>query len=353
MPTVDAKISELTPTALLLGGETFPVVQGAVTKGAAIPFQSDTSGAAPKIGFGGAVDDTARVGVSNVVSRDGQGTGMAWMMELTRSVDVNPSTSNPLNHGVRLTSTVQAAVTQPVREWAFTSIAEDLSGIANAAVALTGQGRRHGGGSAVWSLQANSLDYVNNGTGLGSATRNIYGAEINVQGDGDDTQQTRVILHVVAHDMADVYASPVGTNRHGIGVSIMAQTADLYYGLRTISPGGAQIDVGATLQHQGRRGIEITSALSEYGVICTGSATITTAAFADASATQHGFYAQGVYGTAAIRIKEDNWIMLGQDTGGTSESIRMRFNSGTRKIEFYRGTNRVGYIDVTTADHAL
>lgn len=277
--------------------------------------------------------------IANNTDRDGWGDGLAWIEELTRNVNSNPppSPADPLNHGIRIKTTVESGVTKPCREWALTSLIEDYSGQCDA-VAVTGQVTRTKNTNAMWAFQGVVRDFISEAAAK-TATRKVRAAELGISAVGNDTPRMREILLVTAGRTDEPYSGTAFQHSVGTGVHITASEADIYTGLYFSTLGAAQIQTAISIDTN-----------SDYGVLIPTAAKIKRACFQTSASAEHGFLAYGNYSTAAFRMSENQWFVLGEDG---SSAIRMRFNSGTHKIEFYRGATRIGYIDANGGDHAL
>jgi hypothetical protein len=319
-------------------------------------IRSANSYSVPHVALGGAPDATAQFAIDSSTTRDGwsAGGGVAWGAQITRAVDNNNTgVANPLDHTIRVNVSIANTVTVDCREWGITCVMEDFSNTNAVSVAVTGVSRRHYGNSRIWGGQFVAVDYVDN-TGLPTSTHNCYGTEIDMEGDGDDSYQRRYTLYLNSYrsDASLGHTGTVGDNRHWAALRINASAADLWRGIEIYSPGSAEIDKAIVIASQGSEGIHLDGQFTGYGILMSSSVTCGTAAFADSSTSHHGFYALGTYTTAAFRMLEDNWMLLGNDPTSSSQ-VRFRFNSATRKVEFYLGATRFGYVDITAADHAM
>ncbi len=299
----------------------------------------DLNGASPRVGLGTAADTKAQFAVESDTTRDGWGFGSPWLFQGVRTVQTNPVPTNPLNYGILSTTTITGAVNQACSETAIAGVATDASNVATYVTGVSGQGTR-GAGTA--GARGGFFSVTDNATGasLSGATKDAFAIHADTKGNGDDTGLSRIGLQLTANNLSGTWVGPVGTNRHGVGISVSAQSADLKYGYRVLDIGSAKIDIGVSVQTDGSTGIETVG-------------TLATAGHSDNATVPVGFKATGTYSIAAFSMAQNNWFDLGVDTGGASAMVAMRFSSATRKIEFYLGAVRIGYIDITTADHAL
>lgn len=332
------------------------------------------AGTAPnkRVGIGGAAHPKALLNVSqNTAAYGWSGSGGAtFLHQLTRTVDNNPTSgpANPLNFGLRIDTNITAAVTVPVREWGFISIVEDYSGQPSGlGVAVTGQIRKHGD-FAMWCGHFNALDYRNSAEVL-AGTTGTFGFEANIQGDWAPlvtSYYTRVIGYFVAHNSAAVHSGTPGQHRHGAGVSIVASSADLWYGLILTSPGAAEIDEAIRVSCKGTYGLRFSgtaftqyaietgtgthgqgvmrlnntapsgisfgsSSNFQYGILLNSGGTYSSAALQISANSPYGLAMYGTY-DYAIRIPTGEKIMLG--INGSSQPINLRYNLATNAIEF-------------------
>ena len=168
---------------------------------------------------------------------------------------------------------------------------------------------REAGNAPIWA--GNFAAYHLNGE-YSAAQGPMHGVEVNVGGNGQDGGETTI----------GVYITPqLRSEQAGPG----------YFEAWT----GILLNGGGTASSRFRMGIT-NQAGSIFGYVDRGSHYVAI----DLSTS--------VNSIAALRIKANDFIDL-----DASSQIRMKYNPTTGFIEFYNGATRMGYINMSGADHAL
>ncbi len=130
-----------------------------------------------------------------------------------------------------------------VSEWPFQARVDQYSDYVRA-VALTGQSRRYGLGQT-WAGHFNAIDYIDAST----SSVNVWGFEANIQGDGDDPENRRIVGGFVAHNVALDFdtANPL-QDIVGQGALIYPHSANYRYGLRFNTLDGAGVSKGKFIE---------------------------------------------------------------------------------------------------------
>ena len=197
-------------------------------------------------------------------------------------------------------------------EWGITGVVDNYSN-AGENVGIYGQGNKYSVTGPTWGMVAEASDKT--GNAVTSTSGGLIGLEVDVFANGDDAFERRIGI--------DVVAGTVGSGTKGIaydGVRVGAQNGNntlgaFKYALNVTSADNA----GLLLQNAGTNGI-----------LSKGSHTIGI----DLS--------QATHSNSALKIKSGDKIAL--DTAG---QFTFRYNPSNGFLEFFNGTSRHGYIDIT------
>ncbi|BBH24607.1 hypothetical protein Back11_59520 [Paenibacillus baekrokdamisoli] len=234
-------------------------------------------------------------------------------MNISRDANYSGGSPGYVNSALYVVDTVRNGVT--AFEWGITSVLNNFAS-AGENVALYGQGNRHGTGPT-WAGVFEARDHTQT-----AGTTGLLGLEVDVFANGQDTNQIRFGIDIVV----------------GKGVAA-GSTCQAYAGIR-LGPVNGDSNQGSF-----KKGLLLTGNVTT-GVDVQSNGTY---AFRSSGTNNVGLdLSTGTHSDSAIRIKANDSIAL-----EASNMIKMKYNASTQKIEFYNGSNRIGYIDTNGADHAL
>jgi len=223
-----------------------------------------------------------------------------------------------VNGGIKVVDEVSNGVTS--FEWGITSVLDNYSS-AGENNAIYGQANKRGSGST-WAATFEAKDFTNQANPTGALT----GIEVDIFANGTDVNLQRVGIDMVL----------------GKGVS-----------------GGVAPEVWAGLRIAPQN-FDKTNATLKNGVVLYGN--VTNGFRLESSGTwgyrDNGTYDVGIdlsggtHASAAIRIKTDEKLAFSSDG-----QVFMKYNVSNGRIEFFNGSSRMGYINMTSAgggtDHEL
>ena len=160
-----------------------------------------------------------------IVNMDNTGPDDYATWEFRRNANYSGAGSGGVSSNVRVFTDVGASagsVGTLESEWGINARIDSASANVNA-VALSGQARRNAAG-AVWSGHFNTIDNTNP-----TMTKTSRAIEANIQADGTDTQNLRVVVEALAKNLADSYNG--GADNVAEGIRIRADSSDFKRGL--------------------------------------------------------------------------------------------------------------------------
>jgi hypothetical protein len=257
--------------------------------------------------------DQGTTNFTGTVQLSAPATSTTSSMNITRDAKYSGGSPGYVNSALYVVDAVRDGVT--AFEWGITSVLHNFAS-AGENVALYGQGNRHGTGPT-WAGVFEARDHTQT-----AGTTGLLGLEVDVFANGQDTNHIRLGIDIV------------------VGKGVAAGTAcQAFAGIR-LGPTN-----GDSSQGSFQKGLLLT------GDITTGMDVQSngTYAFRSSGTNNVGLdLSAGSHSDSAIRIKANDPIAF-----EATNTITMKYNSSTQNIEFYNGSNRIGYIDTNGADHAL
>ncbi|MFC5407506.1 hypothetical protein [Cohnella soli] len=257
--------------------------------------------------------DQGTTNFTGTVQVNAPATSTTSSMNISRDANYSGGSPGYVNSALYVVDTVRNGVA--AYEWGITSVLNNFAS-AGENVALYGQGNRHGTGPT-WAGVFEARDHTQN-----AGTTGLLGLEVDVFANGLDTNHIRLGIDIV------------------VGKGVAAGSAcQAYAGIR-LGPVNGDANQGSF-----QKGLLLTGSVTT-GVDVQSNGTY---AFRSSGTNNVGLdLSTGTHSDSAIRIKANESIAL-----ESTNTIKMKYNSSTQKIEFYNGSNRVGYIDTNGADHAL
>lgn len=239
------------------------------------------------------------------------GTDTTSTLYLNRSASYTGGTPGYVNSSFFSRTNVSAGAT--AFEWGIVGVMDNYSN-AGENVALYGQGNKYSTTGPTWAVCTEARDMT--GQSVTSESGGLIGIEVGVFANGTDAYDRRIGV--------DVVAGKTGSGAKGIvsnGVRIGAQNGNNTLGafLNGVNVSSAE-NSAILIQSNG-----------QFGVNSTGTHTV-------------GINLAGAIHSSgtAIRIKSGDYISLSPD-----DLIRFKYNSTNGYLEFYNGTTRRGYIDMS------
>lgn len=250
--------------------------------------------------------------------------------KIYRDASYSGGTPGYVNGGVYVQTTVGAAATS--YEWAIVGVVYNYA-TAGENVGIYGQGNKMSVSGPTWGGVFEGTDLTN--ASVSGSSGGLLGLEVDIWCNGtdgvDSINSTTTVQTIGARrigiDVTAGNAQLIRNGTNGIG------RGEAFAGIRV---GGS---TNATTGGAYYNGLAIMTALS---------AGIYNYAVSTWGIRQSGNYivgidlAESVNATSAIRIKANDNIAL-----EATSAVKLKYNSSTGYIEFYNGSTRRGYIDIT------
>ena len=251
---------------------------------------------------------------SGGISINNNGTAFQSSIYLSRNAGYTGGSRGYVNSSLFSRTTIGADADS--FEWGIVGIVDNYAR-SGENVGLYGQGNKYSTTGPTWAVCTEARDMT--GQSVTSTTGGLVGIEVGIFANGTDGFDRRIGVDVVVGKTGTGVKANVSN-----GVRIGAQNGDdtlgsFLNGLNIMSADKAAI----IMQNTGT-----------FGVVSVGQHQVGI----DLSGATHST------GTA-IRIKSDDYISL-----SAYDQIRLKHNNTSGSIEFYQGTNRRGYLNMTTGD---
>lgn len=245
----------------------------------------------------------------------------ATSLYLTRNASYTGGTQGYVNSALFMDTTAGAGNTS--FEWGFTSRLNNYAGGLTENVGAYFQGNKYSTGSTFGSV-SEVCDMTNAATGINSG--GVIGMEVDVWCNGPDTGSKRVGIDLVVGNAQSIRGLGSGI---GKGISHAGMRIYPYNG----NPVNGEFVHGIIISSATSAGL-VNNATGTWGIRQDGNYVVGV----DLSASTNS--------DSAIRIKANDWISLSADS-----SVKLRYNSGLGRIEFFgNGTGR-GFIDVVSGSN--
>lgn len=235
-------------------------------------------------------------------------SNLAW----TRNANYIGGTPGYVNSVIYTRTTAGANTTS--FEWGITGVVDNYSN-AGENVGIYGQGNKYSTTGPTWGMVAEARDHT--GNAVVSNSGGLVGLEVDVFANGDDTLERRIGIDVVVGPGITGGAKGIAYDGVRVGATNNNNLVGAFkYAFNVLSADNA----GLLLQNTGTSGI-LSKGAHTVGI--------------DLS--------QATHQSSALKIKSGDRIAL--DTDG---NFTFRYNVTNGYIEFFNGSTRHGYINITS-----